>query len=138
MADDAISTCGIFGREPAAVGWLFSGLGPCAIVVMHVETTTAAFLIERRIRRRATGVRPPTEQGHEDHRNVPAVVQRPQLETAQPQDIAGAEPNGLAAAEVEVDLAAIYLDERIPPLGRVVRPLASGLKDVDADLEAGW
>jgi len=45
---------------------------------MHVETTAAAFLIERRVRRRARGVRSPPEQGHEDHRNVPVVVQRTQ------------------------------------------------------------
>jgi hypothetical protein len=55
---------------------------------------------------------------------------------AQPQDGAGTDPNGFAAAELEVDLAAIYLDGCIPALGCVVGPVAR-LEDAHADREAG-
>ena len=54
-----------------------------------------------------------------------------------PQDGAGTDPNGFAAAELEVDLAAIYLDGCIPALGCVVGPPAARLEDAHADREAG-
>jgi hypothetical protein len=62
----------------------------------------------------------PAGYGHEDHRLVPTVVQRLGGQSVEPEEGASTQPAANTAAELEVDLAAVDLEERPPPGSRLI------------------
>ena len=85
---------------------------------------------------RKTEILPRAEQSHQGSWLPLAIAERAQAQPGQPQEVARAEAAAGAAAELKVDLAAVDLDQRIPPLSGLVRALTSGPKDDDANVEA--
>ena len=74
-------------------------------------------------------------RSHQHGALTPAVVQREDRQADQPQDISGLEDSSIPASQLELDLATLDLDERVPPFTLVEDSLATGRKDDDTDGE---